>query len=347
MAESGPGPVVLFGSGETSSSGGHTFEAVAQRLPRPLRIAILETPAGFEPNSADVAGRVAGFLSRRLQNDHPAIDVIPARQRHTPFSPDNPALIRPLLEANLIFLGPGSPTYAVRQLRGSLAWHTLLARHRLGAAIVLASAGTIAASAHALPVYEIYKVGEDVHWRVGLDLFGPFGLALVLIPHWNSTEGGAGLDTSRCFMGQARFAQLQRLLPSGVTVVGIDENTALGIDLDSTQCEVMGGGDVTLIAPRGAPAPIGQQSFPITELGPFRRPERGAGIPAAVWQAALAAQAAPPRVPPRVMALVEERQAARARHDWAAADALRERVAELGWHVMDSPEGPRLEPKGD
>ena len=79
----------------------------------------------------------------------------------------------PLLEADLIFMGPGSPTYAVRQLQGQPglalhAWRATAWERRL----VLASAAVVAISAYALPVYEIYKVGEDLHWNEGLDFFG-------------------------------------------------------------------------------------------------------------------------------------------------------------------------------
>ena len=82
------GPIAILGSGETSASGGRILESVARGLPSPLRVAVLETPAGFEPNSAQVAGRVADFLRLRLQNWHPVVDLIPARKRDTPFSPD-------------------------------------------------------------------------------------------------------------------------------------------------------------------------------------------------------------------------------------------------------------------
>jgi GT2 family glycosyltransferase len=43
-------------------------------------------------------------------------------------------------------------------------------------------------------------------------------------------------------------------------------------------------------------------------------------------------------------ALVEERSAARAARDFARADALRDRIAELGFRVVDGPGGPTLEP---
>ncbi len=196
MPELRPGRVALLGSGETSLSGGRVFEALANHFTGLPRVAVLETPAGFELNSAQVAGRVADFLRQRLQNYQPDVVVVPARKRRTTFSPDDPALTRPLLDANLIFAGPGSPTYAVRQLRDSRAWHTLSAAHRLGATLVFASAATTAVGAQVLPVYEIYKVGEEPHWRPGLDFFGAYGLSLVFIPHWNNGVCQWVLDTT-------------------------------------------------------------------------------------------------------------------------------------------------------
>ncbi len=48
--------------------------------------------------------------------------------------------------------------------------------------------------------------------------------------------------------------------------------------------------------------------------------------------------------PPDVQELAAERAARRAAKDFAAADALRDRIAERGWTVVDDPEGWRLEP---
>jgi hypothetical protein len=341
--------VALLGSGETAPSGGHVFEAVANYLNRPPRVAVLETPTGFELNSAQVAGRVADFLRQRLQNYQPEVVVIPARKRHTAFSPDDPALTWLMLDAHLIFAGPGSPTYAVRQLRDSRAWYTLTARHRLGATLVFASAATTAVGAQVLPVYEIYKVGEEPHWRPGLDFFGAYGLSLVFIPHWNNAEGGAELDTSRCFMGQARFEELLAMLPDHVTVVGIDEHSALVIDFQTASVEVMGRGGITVIKTGQEQHFSTGQSFPLTTLGALRLPKLSEGIPADVLQEAVTslteADIAQPLPPDEVLALVQKRQSARARRDWAAADILRERIAAAGWSVLDTPEGPRVEPK--
>ena len=69
----GPGPIILFGSGETSASGRKVFDAVLQDLQPSPNIALLETPAGFELNSAQVIGRVADFIEHHLQNYKPSL----------------------------------------------------------------------------------------------------------------------------------------------------------------------------------------------------------------------------------------------------------------------------------
>jgi cyanophycinase-like exopeptidase len=341
-----PGLITLFGSGEVSASGRRVYDWLFGRMRAPICAAVLETPAGFQPNSAVVAEEVAQFLRQRLQNHRPDVTVVPARKRGTPLSPDDAQIVAPLLTANVMFLGPGSPTYAVRQLRGSLAWHTLLARHRLGAAIILSSAATIAVGAHVLPVYEIYKVGEDLHWAPGLDLLGAYGLSLVLMPHWDNAEGGDSLDTSHCFMGRERFERLLELLPAEATVLGIDEHTALIVDVGAAQCHVMGRGGITWLRAGEMTRVDHPQSFALAELGNFQTPDLRAGIPDDVWQNVLSASSqepcSPPEPPPQVLTLVQEREVARSHNNWETADALRNEVAALGWQIQDTPDGPRL-----
>ena len=372
-----PGPVVLFGSGETSPSGRKIFDRVFRKLPPQPKIALLETPAGFELNSAQVIGRVAEFIQHRLQNYQPQITIVPARKRGSAFSPDDPDLIAPLFDADMIFMGPGSPSYAVRQLQGSLAWYALLANYRLGAAVVFASAATVAASLYAIPVYEIYKVGEDPHWKGGLDFFGTYGLPLVFVPHWNNNDGGEELDTSRCFMGKPRFAELIEMIPSDLTILGIDEKTALMIEPESCTCRVIGQGGVTLIhtgpAHRNAAVSgsldgsgldevahrrnshvhqyLDSQLFSLQRIGKFQQPMGGADIPEEIWSRAVEArrmrQSEAPSdhqeaVPDEVLELLEERQIARVRKDWHESDRLRDQMAALGWQVQDTPQGPKL-----
>lgn len=373
-----PGLIVLFGSGETSPTGRKIFEAIFRSLPLSPLLALLETPAGFELNSSEVIGRVGNFFTHRLQNYSPQVEIIPARKRGLELSPDNPAIVAPLLHADMIFMGPGSPSYTVRQLRDSLAWYYLLARHSLGGVLALASAATIAFSVCSLPVYEIYKVGEDLHWIEGLNFFKLYGLNLVFIPHWNNQEGGAELDTSRCFMGQERFVDLMEMLSDEMTIVGLDEKTALIIDPSRCVCQVKGLGKVTLIhtahkhslienadqnfarLSSGSNEDLARialkrdghfhqysdgQGFPINELGPFHNFDPSISIPFEIWQKALQ-ESCPvdtfnvPAPPEEIYLLIRARQEARKTGNWTLADDLRKQILHLGWEIKDTETGP-------
>jgi len=59
----------------------------------------------------------------------------------------------------------------------------------------------------------------------------------------------------------------------------------------------------------------------------------------------MTAKPEPEDAPAEVQELVSARERARAARDWAQADALRDRLAELGYAVEDTPAGPKLKPK--
>ena len=229
----------------------------------------------------------------------------------------------------------------MRQLRDSLAWQRLLERHTAGAAVVAASAATIALGTCALPVYEIFKAGDELHWVPGLDLFGAYGLKWALLPHWNNREGGAELDTSRCYMGVERFGRLLDVLPPDVTTLGIDEHTALVLDLASGTADVLGRGGVTVIDKAERRFEHGTR-FGLEQLGVAPIRAQPALLAAAAPAATASSQDDGP--PADVLALVQQRQQARARHDWQTADLLRDALLELGWKVRDTPAGPLVDP---
>lgn len=341
---------MLLGSGETMPSSGKTHEFVAKRLPENGRIAILETPAGFEPNAAMVAGKIKTFLEKRLQNYGLTIQQVPARKKGTEFSPDNPEILEPIYSADEILLGPGSPTYCARQLQDSLALAIIKARQRLGATLFLSSSAVLAFSAQTMPVYEIYKVGEDLHWKTGLNFTGDYGLPLIVIPHWNNSDGGSELDTSHCYLGTERFERLRQMLAPGYKIVGIDEHTSLILDFAAGQCHVKGNGGVTLLDGDEEQFFDHRTSFSLERLGNLQLPPAGAGIAAEVWQTAVQRQQekqtpdASKAPSGKAEALLAARTEARAAKEWAKADALRDELEALGWQVHDTPDGPYLEP---
>ena len=58
-------------------------------------------------------------------------------------------------------------------------------------------------------------------------------------------------------------------------------------------------------------------------------------------QAALGGKPAA-EAPPELLALLEERQAARKSKNFARSDAIRDELKAKGWQIEDTPKGPRL-----
>jgi len=156
-------------------------------------------------------------------------------------------------EARLVFAGPGSPTYALRQWAGTEIPRLLAAKLAQGGAVTMASAAALTLGRFTIPVYEIYKAGEAPRWLPGLDLLTPLGLPVAVVPHYDNAEGG-NHDTRFCYMGERRLRVLEAELPDEVFILGIDGHTALVIDLDAGSASVLGLGTVTV--PKGRPRKV-------------------------------------------------------------------------------------------
>src|SRR5216683_2901823 len=120
----------------------------------------------------------------------------------------------------------GGPTYALRQWSGSEIPKLLADKLRHGGCVNFASAAALTLGVATVPVYEIYKVGDDPSWAEGLDLLSDFGLRVAVIPHYDNAEGGTH-DTRYCYLGERRLTVLERELPEDAAVLGVDEHTAL------------------------------------------------------------------------------------------------------------------------
>jgi hypothetical protein len=111
--------------------------------------------------------------------------------------------------------------------------------------VTFASAAAVTLGKYAVPVYEIYKVGQDVHRLEGLDILGAIGINAVVIPHYDNTEG-ANHDTRFCYLGEKRLQLFENMLEEDTYVLGVDEHTGLVIDIDREEATVVGNGTVTL-----------------------------------------------------------------------------------------------------
>ena len=242
MTTQDAGTLTLIGSGELAPSMAKVHRAIAARLTGGVRPVFVDTPAGFEPNVDRVAAKACAYIERHLGVPCEVASFRSAEQA-TPAEVES--AVRRIRAANYIFAGPGSPTYAIRNWRGTPVLEEMAAGLRRGAHLVFASAAAIAVGAWSLPIYEIYKAGEPLRWVEGTDLLAPLGLKVTVVPHWNNTEGG-GHDTRHCYMGEDRFELLKAQLEPPTAVLGIDEHTACIVDAAAGRCDVMGAGGVTV-----------------------------------------------------------------------------------------------------
>lgn len=236
------GTLTLIGSGEFTPGMARIHRQIMALIDGPVRPVFIDTPAGFELNVAAIGAKAARYFA-----DHFDLTLEVASFPHAPSATPQAmvAAMRLLRRATYLLSGPGSPTYAVRNWRNTPIFETMAGMLAAGAQLVMASAATLAMGRLTIPVYEIYKVGEEPHWVPGLDLLGRYGLDLAIVPHWNNSSG-ATHDTSRCFIGQPRFSALEAMLPPSTTVLGVDEYTACLLHLRQQQCEVIGAGGVTV-----------------------------------------------------------------------------------------------------
>src|SRR5207247_4423757 len=66
-----------------------------------------------------------------------------------------------------------------------------------------------------------------------------------VIPHFDNMEGGTH-DTRFCYMGERRLRELEALLPGNGWILGVDEHTALVVDVEAAEGVVTGRGGVTV-----------------------------------------------------------------------------------------------------
>jgi cyanophycinase len=219
MADSTPrcaGPIALVGSGEYLP---HMEDVdrllLAQVGGTSARVVVLPTAAGLEEPASPqrwARGGVSHFT--RLGAKTQAVDVLVRDHafdgRWLPF----------LEQADLIYFSGGSPRHLVETLEGSPAWEVIHARHVAGAVLAGCSAGAMAFGGLTLQPRRLWttRTGDgtqpEVTWHPALGLV-PW---LVVLPHFDRWLSRMGRDT---------LARLAVALPERMTLIGVDEDTAL------------------------------------------------------------------------------------------------------------------------
>ncbi|MHB8890605.1 MAG: CysS/YqeB C-terminal domain-containing protein [Candidatus Limnocylindrales bacterium] len=240
---SGPRILAIMGSGETAPTMARVHRALFERLgPAPVPAAILDTPYGFQENADELSARTVKFFAESVGRE---VDVASYRSRDVDAVTAATAVAR-IRPARYVMAGPGSPSYALRQWAGGPIPVAMADLLRDGGILTMASAAALTIGVVSIPVYEIYKVGEEPSWLPGLDLLGPVtGLRAAVVPHYDNAEGG-NHDTRFCYMGERRLRILEAQLPPDTFILGVDSHTALVLDLDRRTATVSGLGGATV-----------------------------------------------------------------------------------------------------
>jgi len=222
----GPGPVALVGSGEYLPAMLEIEAAlIAGRSPKYVQ---LPTAAGPE-GPASVSRWIALGAQQAARLGVEAVPVM-ALDHDSADDRGNAELVA---GAGLIYLSGGSPAHLADALRGTRVWAAIVDEWRAGAALAGCSAGAMALTSWVTDLRRLTRTP-----RSGLGLVP----RLRVIPHFDRMR--------RWVPGMSHWAAAH--LPAGVTLVGIEEETAIvSEDADLARWVVRGRQRTWLLAPDG------------------------------------------------------------------------------------------------
>lgn len=221
-----PGPVALVGSGEYLP----VMAALEAGLMagRPSRYVQLPTAAGMESPGSIARWTALG----RDQAARLGVEAVPVKVLDRE-SAEDAANAKQIKGAGLIYLSGGNPAYLADTLRGTLVWAAIVEEWQKGAALAGCSAGAMALTGR---VPNIRRPEAEP-----IEGLGAVPKLLVL-PHFDRLQEWAP--------GTAEVVTAQ--VPAGMTLVGIDEETAIvGDDNDLSRWVVHGRQSVWVSGPDG------------------------------------------------------------------------------------------------
>lgn len=198
---SAPGPVALVGSGEFLP----VMEDVDRRLleGRSARVVFLPTAAAPEgPERVEYWAQLGLEHYRRMGVDADPLLVLNRDDA------DRTDLAARVDGAGLVYLSGGDPAYLTDTLRDSAVWRAIHSAWKRGTALAGCSAGAIALSSVVRD-----RFAADAPLRPALAVVAN----LAVLPHF---------DRLRRFRPELVDAR-SRGVPEGMTVIGIDEDTAM------------------------------------------------------------------------------------------------------------------------
>lgn len=230
--------LVLMGSGENSPAMVTPHQNILKKFGKESRRLNLDTPYGFQENVDEMTEKIRKYFSVNVGYEVEDVHLRNAKA-------ETSEALSKVASADWVFAGPGSPTYVLKTWQATGVDKELKALIQRGA-LVLASAAAMSIGAQVMPVYEMYKVGDEPFWHPGFNLLEEaIGIRAAVIAHYNNAQGGTH-DTRYCFAGGKRMQVLESLLDSDTGILGVDEHTGVSFDLEAGTFETFGKGKVTI-----------------------------------------------------------------------------------------------------
>lgn len=211
------GPIALVGSGEYLPQMENIDRLLLERVGGgSARVVLLATAAGLEaPTSPQRWSRMGVEHFARLGARAEPVGIL---VRGDAFDPR----WLPLLEAaDFIYFSGGSPQHVIQTLDNSPAWDVIRARHAAGAVLAGCSAGAMAFGALTMQPRTLWRRGPgEIDGPRTPDWYPALGLLerVIVLPHF---------DRMASRMGREALALLAASVPVGLTLIGVDEDTAL------------------------------------------------------------------------------------------------------------------------
>jgi hypothetical protein len=355
------GVLAILGSGEMAPGMTKVHRELLAPL-APLHAINLDTAYGFQENVPQMSQKLEEYFATSLQATLMTLHF-PSYERASEL--ERTLFKQQVRGANYVFAGPGSPSYALKQWVPLNLENDLVSVLDNGGTLCFSSAAACTLGAFGAPVYEIYKVGVEPYWLSGLNLLATLGLNCVVVPHFDNSEG-ENYDTRFCYLGERRLLHLENQLPEGTATLGVDEHTALILDLTNDTLHIKGrangywriNGETTVLANgttlpldtlrtltstaarpqihEASPPPLGP-----VELGEIVQRGGEPALAALAQLVLLASTGGEGFIDPA--SLIEEilrvRVSARESKQYQIADDLRDSLTSGGFDIHDSPEG--------
>lgn len=228
----GAGAIALVGSGEYTPAMRETDRHLLGTVSGAARVALIPTASALEPGQPQRWNGMGVAHFAELGAETSPVMLLDRGDA------DDPGLAGELARCRFYYFSGGSPEYLAETLDGTAAWRAVAAGHAGGAAVAGCSAGAMMLGAAFLRVREM-RSGGLPRWRHGLGL----AAGVAVLPHF---------DRIRLYLPDDMLGSALEAAPAGLTVLGIDEDTALVrgplAGGAAARWQVMGRGTVTVFA---------------------------------------------------------------------------------------------------